>query len=158
MAQTRAGIELERQQSQQDGEISVGGVSGPVSIRRDGFGVPHIRAANEHDAWFGQGFAAAQDRLWQMEYDRLRATGRWAEAAGPVAVAGDVLARRMQLGRAARADIAVMSPETLAIFEAYAAGVNAFLRAGQPLPVEYASSRNRGRLGTRSRSSRCATF
>src|SRR5581483_4959566 len=88
----------------------------------------------------GQGFAAAQDRLWQMEYDRLRACGRWAEAAGPGALAGDRLARRLQLGRAAQADVAAMSLETRSMFEAYAAGVNAFLQAGQPLPAEYALS------------------
>jgi penicillin amidase len=137
MTQTSPRLDLVRQQSQQDGAISVEGVSGPITIRRDRFGVPHIRAESEHDAWFGQGFAAAQDRLWQMEYDRLRATGRWAEAAGPAGVAGDRLARRMQLGPAARADIGAMAPETRAMFAAYAAGVNAFLHAGQPLPVEY---------------------
>ncbi|HLZ70774.1 MAG TPA: penicillin acylase family protein, partial [Dehalococcoidia bacterium] len=92
----------------------------------------------EHDAWFGQGYAAAQDRLWQMEYDRRRACGRWAEAAGAVAVPGDRLARRLQLARAAQADLGVMSAETRAMFEAYAAGVNAFLSSGQPLPAEYA--------------------
>jgi penicillin amidase len=130
-------LDLNAACSQLDGALSVHGLDGEVHIVRDGYGVPHIRATNEHDAWFGQGFAAAQDRLWQMEYDRLRATGRWAEAAGPVALAGDRLARRLQLGRAARADVAAMLPETRAMFEAYAAGVNAFLESGQPLPVEY---------------------
>lgn len=123
--------------SQVDGEIAVRGLHASISIRRDQFGIAHIRAENEHDAWFGQGYAAAQDRLWQMEYDRLRATGRWAEAAGAVAVPADLLARRMQLGRAARADVEAMSVETRAMFEAYAAGINAFLDSGQPLPVEY---------------------
>ena len=130
-------IDLASARSQLDGELTVPGLRDTVSIVRDSFGVAHIRAANDHDAWFGQGFASAQDRLWQMEYDRRRATGRWAEAAGPVAVAGDRLSRRLQLARSARADVAVMSPETRAMFESYAAGVNAFLRSGQPLPVEY---------------------
>ena len=110
----------------------------PVTIRRDAHGVAHVGAENEDDAWFGQGFAAAQDRLWQMEYDRRRATGRWAEVAGVSAVAGDRLARRMQLARSAKADVAAMSPETRAMFEAYAAGVNAFIATGGRLPPEYA--------------------
>jgi penicillin amidase len=126
--------------SQLDGELRLPGLQGSVHIIRDAFGVPHIRAMNEHDAWFGQGFTAAQDRLWQMEYDRRRAAGRWAEAAGPVAVAADRLSRRLQLARSAQGDIGAMSTETRAMFEAYAAGVNAFLRSGQPLPVEYALS------------------
>ncbi len=120
-----------------DGELKAEGLGAPVTIRRDGVGIAHVQAKDEVDAWFGQGFAAAQDRLWQMEYDRRRACGRWAEAAGPVAVAADTLARRLSLAAAARADIEAMSPETQAMFEAYAAGVNAFLASGQPLPVEY---------------------
>ena len=120
-----------------DGEIAVGGLRDAAVIRRDEFGVPHIEALSEHDAWFGQGFAAAQDRLWQMEYDRRRAVGRWAAVVGEEALAADVLARRLQLRAAAEADVAAMSPPTRGMFQAYAAGVNAFL-ATQPLPPEYA--------------------
>lgn len=120
-----------------DGTLSAPGLRALVTIRRDPYGVAHIRAENEHDAWFAQGFAAAQDRLWQMEYDRRRAVGRWAEVAGPSALAADRLARRLQLELAAKADVGAMSARTRAIFEAYAAGVNAFLTSGQPLPAEY---------------------
>ena len=120
-----------------DGELAIDGLTAPVSIRRDPEGVPHIEAASEADAWLGMGFAAAQDRLWQMEYDRLRATGRWASVVGPTALAADQLARRLQLRRAAEADVAAMAPATRAMFESYSAGVNAFLQT-QPLPPEYA--------------------
>ncbi len=121
-----------------DGRLVVQGLQSPVTIRRDDFGIPHILAASEHDVWFGQGFASAQDRLWQMEYDRLCATGRWAEAAGAAALPADVLARRLQLAASAQADVGAMSPATRSMFEAYAAGVNAFLRADLSLPPEYA--------------------
>jgi penicillin G amidase len=137
MTQTDARLDLAGATPQLDGTVTVHGIHAPVTIVRDAHGVPHISATNEHDAWFGQGYAAAQDRLWQMEYDRRRATGRWAEAAGPSAVAGDRLARRLGLEWAARDDIDEMSDETRAMFEVYAAGVNAFLASGQPLPVEY---------------------
>ena len=114
------------------------GLTGKVTIRRDAYGVAHIEAATSGDTWFGQGFAAASDRLWQMEYDRRRAVGRWAEAAGPSGVGADILARRVDLGSAAKADLEVMAPEVRAMFEAYAAGVNAFLTSGRELPPEFA--------------------
>ena len=123
---------------QRDGTVRVTGLEAPVTIRRDAFGIAHVRAANEHDAWFGLGFACAQDRLWQMEADRRRATGRWAEIVGAIAVEEDVLARRLQLREAAQADVDTMSAETQAMFESYAAGVNGYLGSGQPLPVEFA--------------------
>ncbi|NDF38492.1 MAG: hypothetical protein EB140_06120, partial [Proteobacteria bacterium] len=58
-----------------DGKIVVNGVHSPVTIRRDGWGIAHVDASTEADAWFGQGFVAAQDRLWQMEFDRRSAIG-----------------------------------------------------------------------------------
>ena len=42
---------------------------GEVKILRDKYGIPHIQAENVNDAFFGQGFATAQDRLWHMDYD-----------------------------------------------------------------------------------------
>ncbi|MGH9074573.1 MAG: penicillin acylase family protein, partial [Acidimicrobiales bacterium] len=113
----------------------IAGLTAEVAIHRDGWGIPHVRATTEHDAWLAMGFACAEDRLFQLEHDRRRATGRWAEVAGPAAVPADVLARRLGLGASARADVASMSPGTRDSFEAYAAGVNAFLARG-PLPPE----------------------
>ncbi len=118
-------------------ELICAGLGEEVTIRRDRWGVAHIAAGNETDAWFGQGFAAAQDRLWQMEYDRRRAAGRWAEAAGPAGLAADQMARRLDIARAARADLDTMDTGTREMFEAYARGVNAFLASGAPLPPEY---------------------
>lgn len=103
---------------------------GEVVIVRDGYGIPHVKAGSAGDAWFGMGFACAQDRLFQMEYDRRRAAGRWAEVAGPAAVPGDVLARRMSITAAAQADVAVMSAPVRTMFEAYAAGVNQVIGSG----------------------------
>ncbi|MGE0599817.1 MAG: penicillin acylase family protein [Dehalococcoidia bacterium] len=109
----------------------------PLTISRDTFGVAHVEAATEHDAWLGQGFVAAQDRLWQMEYDRRRAVGRWSEAVGPSGLAADRVAKRLGIEAAAKADLEVMAPEARAMFEAYAQGVNAFLASNPPLPPEY---------------------
>ena len=106
------------------------GRHGEVLLVRDAWGIPHIQAGSATGAWFGMGYACAQDRLFQMEYDRRRAAGRWAEIAGPAAVPGDVLARRMNLTEAARADVAVMSKPVRAMFEAYARGVSTVIASG----------------------------
>src|SRR5579883_1034465 len=138
MARMLEGLDLAAAMPPLDGAITVAGLNATVTIRRDEHGVAHVRAADEADAWFGMGFAAAQDRLWQMEYDRLRAAGRLAEVAGPSALPADRMARRLDLVRGAQDDLAKMSAGTRAMFTAYAAGVNAFLQSGAPLPVEYA--------------------
>ena len=95
-------------------------------------------AENEHDAFFAQGFVTAQDRLWHMEYDRLRGSGRWAEAVGDSALEQDKLMRRFRIVASAKADHAAMDGHTRMVFDAYAAGVNAFINGDDPLPAEYA--------------------
>ena len=108
-----------------------------VQIYRDDLGIPYIQAQNEPDAFLAQGFAAAQDRLWQMEYDRLRAAGRWAEAVGDTALPQDRLMRRFQLPQSAQADYAAADPHTKMMFDSYAAGINAYINGPDPLPAEY---------------------
>ena len=125
------------------GTTRLQGLEGPVEIVRDELGIPHARAGSTHDAFFAQGFYHAQDRLWQMEYDRRRAYGRWAELVGPTALDQDILMRRLGLGRSAAADYAAFDDETRAMFDAYAAGVNAFISTTPTLPVEF------GIVGTR---------
>ena len=117
--------------------IRTPGLDAAVEVVRDGWGIPHIRAATTHDAFFAQGFAAAQDRLWHMDYDRHRALGRWAEFAGQHGLAEDRLMRRFDVERAAKADFEVSSPAAKAMLEAYSAGVNAFLETTRSLPVEH---------------------
>jgi penicillin G amidase len=108
----------------------VPGLRAEIQIVRDRYGIPHIRASSAADAWFGMGFACAADRLSQMEYDRRRAAGRWAEVAGAAAVPADVLSRRLSLTESARADVTVMSDPVREMFEAYARGVNAAIGSG----------------------------
>ena len=62
--------------------ITLSGIKAEVQITRDPYGIPHIKAESSDDAFFGQGFATAQDRLWHMESDRRRAYGTWAELVG----------------------------------------------------------------------------
>jgi penicillin G amidase len=109
----------------------------PVQIYRDRLGIPHLRAHSVPDAFFAQGFVHAQDRLWQMDFDRHRAYGRAAEYLGARAIPQDVLLRRLRLEASARADYSAVNVETRTMLEAYAAGVNAFVQATNRLPIEY---------------------
>ncbi len=117
--------------------LGIPGLEAPVEIWRDPQGIPHTRATSVHDAFFAQGFVHAQDRLWQMEYDRRRAHGRWAEVVGSEALAQDMQMRRLGLAASARADYAAVNQATRAMLDAYAAGVNASLRTTATLPVEF---------------------
>jgi penicillin G amidase len=119
-----------------DSAAVVAGLSGLVDLRRDNWGIPHIRAASHLDAFAGLGFAHAQDRLWQMEALLRRGTGRYSEWVGKSAVAGDVLARQLDTAGASRRDFALLNAETKAMLEAYARGVNAFIALGR-WPAEY---------------------
>ena len=114
------------------------GLDASVQIYRDAYGIPHIKSQSAHDAFFGQGFAVAQDRLWQMDRDRRRALGRWAELAGPAGVAEDRMLRRFQLSPSVRIDYDALNDETRAMLDAYASGVNAFIKSTESLPIEYA--------------------
>jgi penicillin amidase len=105
---------------------------------RDRWAIPHIEAAHLQDASFALGFVHAQDRLWQMEFQRRLGAGRLAEILGPAALPSDRFMRTLGLHRLAEASLAHLAPDTMAWLQAYADGVNAFLetRTG-PLPPEF---------------------
>ena len=124
-----------------DGRVSLAGLTAPAEIYRDAWGIPHARAASEVDAFFVQGFFTAQDRLWQMEFDRRRGSGRWAEVVGKAGLDQDVMMRRFRLVDSAQADYGAVNDHTRRLMDAYAAGVNAWMdtaAAEGTLPVEYA--------------------
>jgi penicillin amidase len=118
--------------------LRVAGIAAAVEIHRDPEGCPHVRAGSARDAFFGQGFVHAQDRLFQMEYDRRRASGRWAAFAGPTGVETDRLLRRFRLESSARRDWEHASSETRAMLLAFAAGVNAFIESTTDWGTEFA--------------------
>lgn len=120
-----------------DGQLRVPGLRARADVWRDAQGIPHIRAGSIHDAFVTQGFVHAQDRLWQMDYDRRRACGRWAECVGPDALAQDIQMRRFRLEASARRDYETAGVETRAMLDAYATGVNAFIETTDRLPIEY---------------------
>jgi len=121
-----------------DGQINVAGLEQPVEVVRDKNAIPHIFAKTEHDAYFAMGFVHAQDRLWQMEFQRRLAAGRLSELIGNRTLPIDRFIRTLGIPQATAEAARRLSPEGRAAFEAYAAGINAFLATrGGALPLEY---------------------
>ena len=123
-----------------DGTVTVAGISAPVDIIRDADAIPHIFAANKLDALFGLGYVHAQDRLWQMEFQRRIGHGRLSEIFGAATLpAGSLPAHRRlrprREGRPGRRRPTGRSSRS----NAYVAGVNAFLAThhGSALPPEF---------------------
>ncbi|MCB0153668.1 MAG: penicillin acylase family protein [Anaerolineae bacterium] len=133
-----------RRLPQINGSLAVSGLSAPVEIIRDRWGVPHLYAKNEADLFFAQGFVHAQDRLWQMELNRRTATGRLSELFGPLALDTDRAARTFGFHRLAQTDWAEADEAVRRAVSAYSAGVNAFLTHPQSRwPVEFTLLRHR---------------
>ena len=112
------------------------GLKQPVHSYRDKLGIPHIWALTQSDAFRAQGYVTAQDRLWQMECDKRKGSGRWAEVVGKAVVTDDCLMRRFRLHQSAKSDYLASDKITQQMLESYAQGVNAFIEAGT-LPIEY---------------------
>ncbi len=112
-------------------------VSDGVTCYRDAYGIPHIKANNLKDAFFGQGFFTAQDRLFQMDMDRRKAYGRMSELIGPAGLATDRMMRKFQIADSVKSDYEALNDETKAMLSAYAAGVNAFIKTTTAPAVEY---------------------
>jgi penicillin amidase len=88
--------------------------------------------------FLAQGFVHAQERLWQMELNRRVAHGRLSEIFGKIAFDTDRLLRTIGLSRSAEHDLAHADPETRRTLEAYALGINTWLKANQDrLPLEF---------------------
>ena len=128
---------LERSLPQLDGSVAVSGLGQDVEIVRDKEGVPHIFAKSERDGWYAMGYAHAQDRLWQMEFQRRVAQGRLSEFLGERAYQVDLLMRTLGIARLSERIVEGLDADTRANLEAYAAGVNAFLASGPVLPIEF---------------------
>jgi penicillin amidase len=129
---------------QLDGKASVEGLQNDVTVERDKWGVPHIRAGSVEDMAEAQGYVMAQDRLWQMDLLRRVARGQLSEILGPLTVNVDKDFRVLNFGRAAQRDYEQMDPERRKILEAYARGVNQFIdQHSSKLPMEFALLRYR---------------
>lgn len=119
----------------------VKGLAAPAEIVVDHWGVAHIYAASQRDAFFLQGYNAARDRLWQIDLWRKRGLGLLSKSFGPAYVEQDRAARLFVYRGDMDAEWNAYAPDARASAEAFAAGVNAYVgevkSGGKPLPVEF---------------------
>jgi penicillin amidase len=110
-----------------------------VTIRRDDRGIPFIEATNEADLYFAQGYATAEDRLWQMDFLRRTARGELAEVVGSGALELDKLHRIYGFRRVAKTLWERASDHARNVLDAYTHGVNAFIERcdAKSLPLEF---------------------
>jgi penicillin G amidase len=121
---------------QHKGTIALEGLEGPVRVRRDRWGVPHIEAQHATDVWFAQGFCHAQERLFQMDFYRRVVRGRLAEFAGEEGLPVDRLMRTLGIARVAEREARELDPELLdEVLDPFCRGVNAAASA-KALPFE----------------------
>lgn len=124
---------------QLDGVVAHPSLTSEVRVVRDDWGVPHIEAQNEPDAYFALGYVMAQDRLFQMELLRRLARGELSELLGPLTVPLDKIVRSFRMRANAEAyfaNAAEVPPALKQAAEAFVAGINDCMEK-EPLPFEF---------------------
>ncbi len=123
--------------------LETAGLRDRVTVRRDERGIPYIEAKNDEDLYFAQGYVTASDRLWQMDLLRRNERGELSEilGAGPnnTALEQDKQHRTLGFAQVVEAEVAQASPQSRALLEAYARGVNAYIGSlgAKTLPPEF---------------------
>ena len=115
-----------RSHVQTDGELPIKGLHKAVQVHRDASDVTHILASDPRDAWMAMGYVHAQERGWQMEFNRRIMRGTLSEVFGEATLSTDRTLRALGIHRAAAAQLRGVSAEALAAATAYSQGVNAF--------------------------------
>ena len=119
------------------GELAMPGLSAPVRVLRDQYGIPSIFAANTPDLIRAQGFVTAQDRLFQLEGYRALASGRLAEVVGEAGLASDRQVLLVGIRRNAQRHARLLSPQAREFLGWYAEGMNAYITGyAKDHPVE----------------------
>lgn len=108
---------------------AIAGLAQGATVELDEHAIPRIRAANLRDAAAVLGYLHARERLFQMDMMRRAAAGELSEIAGDATLPTDRMMRTLGLRQSAERDAAALDPETRAMLEAYAAGVNTWIAA-----------------------------
>ncbi|NUS79542.1 MAG: penicillin acylase family protein [Streptomyces sp.] len=127
---------------QTKGSITLEGLSGPVDVKRDGYGIPQIYASTDEDLFMAQGYVQAQDRFYEMDVRRHMTSGRLSEMFGKGQVKNDEFLRTLGWDRVAKKEYDTkLSASTKKYLQAYAKGVNAYLEGkdGKEISLEYAA-------------------
>lgn len=133
---------LKHQSPVYSGEIVFEDLEEKAEVLFDEYGIPHIYAQNEQDAYFALGYVQAQERLFQMELYRRLIQGRASEIFGEALIPTDKYFLTLGLNKLAKeAAKKHFSPPLDQDFQkpviAYLKGINAFV-AEDRLPVEFA--------------------
>jgi penicillin amidase len=132
------GIYITRTFPALDGAVLAPGLKASLTIERDGADITHIKASNTHDAWFGLGYVHAQERGWQLEFNRRVMHGELSSMFGEASLDIDKLMRTLGIMQAARRQWEGLSKTSKAALAAYADGINAFhAQSGQALSPEF---------------------
>jgi penicillin G amidase len=120
------------------GQQQVQGLQSSVRISRDGADITHIFAQTPNDAAFALGYTHAQERSWQLEFNRRIMHGQLSEILGPATLETDKLMRSLGIVRAAQRQLEGFPQDIKDQLAAYAAGINNFhATSGQALPPEF---------------------
>jgi penicillin amidase len=122
------------------GTLNVDGLQAPVEIVRDEYGVAHIYADTAEDLFFAEGFTHAQERFWQMEFQRRTAAGRLSEIFGETTLETDRYLRHFGFRQSTEEAYAMLDQETQDMIDAYSRGINAYIADRSPaqLGLEFA--------------------
>lgn len=120
------------------GELELANISDEVTVYFDDYGVPHINAENQKDAYTALGYVHAQDRLWQMELIRRIAPGRLSEIFGEKLLETDMFFAGLGIVESANEAIEKLdrNSDSYRYTMAYLDGINQFIDNG-PTPLEY---------------------
>lgn len=131
---------VQRALPETDGVQTLPGLGAEVVVRRDASGIPHISATSMADLARAQGYVQAQDRFFDMDLKRHIGSGRLAELVGSPGVEADRVIRTLGWRQTAEASLPLLAPETRRFLQAYADGVNAYLRkrSTTQMGLEYA--------------------
>ena len=128
---------LRRSVPPESGTFMAPGLNETVEIGRDPWGVPHLRAENEHDLFFAMGYTCAQDRLWEMDLFRRAALGQLAEILGKDLLEADKFSRTVGFERLGQQMLPELPARSRAYLQAYCAGINAYIKTARQLPLEF---------------------
>ncbi|MGE0429777.1 MAG: penicillin acylase family protein [Hydrogenophaga sp.] len=133
-----AAFYVQRSLPQTSGSLSLPGLVAPVKVQRDASDVTHILASRPQDAWMAMGYVHAQERGWQLEFNRRVMRGTLSEVLGPATLETDRLMRTLGIREAARAQFEGLPADAQLALKAYSAGINAFFAQGdQALTPEF---------------------
>ncbi|MEU8933545.1 penicillin acylase family protein [Streptomyces sp. NPDC048409] len=127
---------------QTKGSLTLKGLSGPVTVKRDGNGIPQVYASSDQDLFMAQGYVQAQDRFYEMDVRRHMTSGRLSEMFGKGQVKNDEFLRTLGWDRVAKQEYDTkLSDSTKKYLQAYSEGVNAYLQGkdGKDISLEYAA-------------------